>query len=162
MDRDERPDVDSRYQAAVSSSSGQGGWPLTGFLTPDGKPYFGGTYFPPDDRYGRPGFPRVLLSMADAYRHRRAEVDETADSVLSAIEANESFAERAERPGQALLDRMVASILRQFDPQNGGFGAQAKFPHAGALDLLIDTASRPGPQAELAPSRVSAIRSSRP
>src|ERR1700727_2768209 len=90
VDRDERPDVDTRYQAAVSSISGQGGWPLTAFLTPDGKPYFGGTYFPPDDRHGRPGLKRVLLTMAEAFERRRAEVDETAGSVLMAIEHNES------------------------------------------------------------------------
>ena len=71
VDRDERPDVDTRYQAAVSAISGQGGWPLTAFLTPEGKPYFGGTYFPPTDQHGRPGFPRVLLTMAEAFQKRR-------------------------------------------------------------------------------------------
>ena len=71
VDRDERPDVDARYQAAVSAISGQGGWPLTAMLTPDGRPFFGGTYFPPGDRYGRPGFGRVLLTMAQAWRDRR-------------------------------------------------------------------------------------------
>ena len=71
VDRDERPDVDTRYQAAVSAISGQGGWPLTAFLTPDGKPYFGGTYFPPEDRHGRPSFQRVLLTMAEAFENRR-------------------------------------------------------------------------------------------
>ena len=76
VDRDERPDVDTRYQAAVSAISGQGGWPLTAFLTPDGRPYFGGTYFPPDERYGRPSFQRVLLAMADAYANRREEVED--------------------------------------------------------------------------------------
>ena len=78
VDRDERPDVDARYQAAVSAISGQGGWPLTAFLTPDGRPYFGGTYFPPDDRYGRPGFGRVLTAMAQVWRERRDEALETA------------------------------------------------------------------------------------
>src|SRR5881392_946498 len=68
VDRDERPDIDSRYQAAVQAISSQGGWPLTAFLTPDGKPFFGGTYFPPDDQLGRPGFPRVLLTMAEAFQ----------------------------------------------------------------------------------------------
>ena len=91
VDRDERPDVDTRYQAAVSAISGQGGWPLTAFLTPEGKPYFGGTYFPPEDRHGRPSFQRVLLTMAEAFLNRRAEVDESAGSVMNAIEHNESF-----------------------------------------------------------------------
>ena len=78
VDRDERPDVDSRYQSAVSAISGQGGWPLTAFLTPDGKPFFGGTYFPPDDAMGRPGFRRILLAIAEAFKSRRAEVDSSA------------------------------------------------------------------------------------
>ena len=150
VDRDERPDVDTRYQAAVSSISGQGGWPLTAFLTGEGKPFFGGTYFPPEDRYGRPGFPRVLASMAEAYRRRRDEVDESAESVMLAIEHNESFSGRAGDLGEPLLERIIESILRQFDPRNGGFGAQPKFPHPAALDLLIDASTRPGPQAERA------------
>ena len=144
VDRDERPDVDSRYQAAVASISGQSGWPLTVFLTPDGKPFFGGTYFPPEDRYGRPGFPRVLRSMAEAYQSRRDEVLESAESVQGAIEHNETFAGRAGEPGQALLDKIIESMLRQFDPRHGGFGSQPKFPHPAALDLLIDAATRPG------------------
>jgi hypothetical protein len=86
VDRDERPDVDARYQAAVSAISGQGGWPLTAFLTPDGRPYFGGTYFPRDDRYSRPGFGRVLLALAQVWRERRDEALETASSVMAAIE----------------------------------------------------------------------------
>ena len=76
VDRDERPDIDSRYQAAVSAISGQGGWPLTAFLTSDGRPFFGGTYFPPDERWGRPGFKRMLESIAAAYRERHGEVME--------------------------------------------------------------------------------------
>jgi len=78
VDRDERPDVDSRYQSAISAISGQGGWPLTAFLTPDGKPFFGGTYFPPEDAMGRPGFKRILASIAEAFKTRRAEVDTSA------------------------------------------------------------------------------------
>src|SRR6202046_460530 len=91
VDRDERPDVDTRYQAAVSSISGQGGWPLTAILTPDGRPYFGGTYFPPDDRYGRPGFGRVLLTMFQVWRERRDEALESAASVMGGIETEEGF-----------------------------------------------------------------------
>src|SRR3954447_8251648 len=78
VDRDERPDIDSRYQAAISAMTGQGGWPLTGFLTPDGRPFFGGTYFPPSDGYGRPSFKRVLLTLADAFKQKRSDVDEQA------------------------------------------------------------------------------------
>jgi uncharacterized protein YyaL (SSP411 family) len=142
VDRDERPDVDARYQAAVSAISGQGGWPLTAFLTPDGKPYFGGTYFPPDERYGRPSFQRVLLTMADAFANKRADVEESAASVLRAIEHNEGFSGRAGNPGAELVEKLIASAISQSDGRNGGFGSQPKFPHPGALDLLIDAAGR--------------------
>ena len=91
VDRDERPDVDARYQAAVQAISGQGGWPLTAFLTPDGHPYFGGTYFPNDERYGRPGFGRVLQTMAQVWKERREEALESASSVMAAIEQSETF-----------------------------------------------------------------------
>src|SRR5512146_2937734 len=83
VDRDERPDIDSRYQVAVSAISGQGGWPLTAFLIPDGKPFYGGTYFPPDDNYGRPSFKRVLLAISDAYQNKNADVTEQAQMVES-------------------------------------------------------------------------------
>ncbi len=150
VERDERPDVDTRYQAAVASISGQGGWPLTGFLTPDGRPYFGGSYFPPEERYGRPSFERVLRSMADAFRHRRAEVEESAGSVMIAIEQSESFSGPAGEPGEPLLQKTIASIVGQFDVRNGGFGSQPKFPHPAVLDLLIDTATRLGSHAQKA------------
>ena len=142
VDRDERPDVDTRYQAAVSSISGQGGWPLTAFLTPEGKPFFGGTYFPPADQHGRPGFQRVLLTMAEAFQNRRNEVNESAASVVAAIEHNESFLGRAGNPGPELVAKLVGSALQQFDARSGGFGSQPKFPHSGAIDLLLDVSSR--------------------
>jgi uncharacterized protein len=140
VDRDERPDVDARYQAAVSAMSGQGGWPLTAILTPDGRPYFGGTYFPPDDRYGRPGFGRVLLTMAQAWHDRREEALESAGSVMAAIEQNESFSGRDGELTLGLVDKIAASALNQFDARHGGFGAQPKFPHSAALDLLLEVA----------------------
>lgn len=140
VDRDERPDVDARYQAAVSAISGQGGWPLTAFLTPDGRPYFGGTYFPPDDRFGRPGFGRVLETMAQVWRDRREEALESASSVMAAIEHNESFSARGAELSLALVDKIAGAILSQFDPRNGGFGSQPKFPHPAALDLLLEVA----------------------
>jgi uncharacterized protein len=141
VDRDERPDVDARYQAAVSAISGQGGWPLTAFLTPDGRPYFGGTYIPRDDRYGRPGIGRVLTAMANVWRERRDEALETAGSVMAAIEHNESFSGRSGAFSPALVEKITNAILAQFDPYNGGFGSQPKFPHPTALDLLLQAAS---------------------
>src|SRR5580658_9097504 len=140
VDRDERPDVDARYQAAVSAISGQGGWPLTAILPPDGRPFFGGTYFPASERYGRPGFGRVLLTMADAWRDRREEALESAGSVMAAIEQNESFSGRSGELTLALVDKIAGSALKQFDTRNGGFGSQPKFPHPSALDLLLEVA----------------------
>ena len=137
VDRDERPDVDARYQSAVAAITGQGGWPLTVFLTPAGHPYFGGTYIPPDNRYGRPGFPSVLTTLAEVWRTRRDEALETAASAMAAIEHNESFSGRGGELSLALTDKIAASIHKQFDPRHGGFGAQPKFPHPGALDLLL-------------------------
>ena len=144
VDRDERPDVDARYQSAVSAISGQGGWPLTGFLTPDGRPYFGGTYFPRDDRYGRPGFGRVLLTMANVWRERRDEALESAGSIMAAIEHNESFSGRGGELTPAISEKLAASVLASFDPRNGGFGSQPKFPHPAALDLLLHLATNRG------------------
>ena len=144
VDSDERPDVDARYQAAVSAISGQGGWPLTAFLTPDGRPYYGGTYIPREDRYGRPGIGRVLLAMAQAWRERRDEALETAGSVMAAIEQNESFSGRGGALNLALVEKITQSIVSQFDPRNGGFGSQPKFPHPAALDLLLQFAMSRG------------------
>ncbi len=146
VDRDERPDIDSRYQVAVSSISGQGGWPLTAFLTPDGKPFYGGTYFPPDDHYGRPSFKRVLLSISHAYREKNDDVREQAKMVEGAISQAESFAGKGGEFSPAVIEAIVKSALQMFDPQNGGFGSAPKFPHPSALDLLIDQYVRSGDQ----------------
>src|SRR5271165_5586136 len=137
VDRDERPDIDSRYQAAVQAVSGQGGWPLTAFLTPDGKPFYGGTYFPPQDGYGRPSFRRVLLSIANAYAEKHGDVVEQAKMVESAIAQSESFAGKDGRVSASVIAAIQTSAFRMFDPENGGFGQAPKFPHPSALDLLI-------------------------
>ncbi|MGD0271085.1 MAG: thioredoxin domain-containing protein [Candidatus Sulfotelmatobacter sp.] len=138
VDRDERPDIDSRYQAAVSAVSGQGGWPLTAFLTPDGKPFYGGTYFPPVDGYGRPGFKRVLTSIANAYKEKNGEVVEQAKMVESAIAQAESFAGKSGRVSAGIIDAIEKSAFGMFDAEHGGFGQAPKFPHPSALDLLIE------------------------
>jgi hypothetical protein len=143
VDRDERPDIDSRYQIAVSSLSGQGGWPLTAFLTPDGKPFYGGTYFPPADGYGRPSFKRVLLSIAAAYREKKGEVFEQAGLVESAIARAESFSGGG-KVSPTVIDAIVESAQKMFDSVNGGFGGAPKFPHPAALDLLMDQYVRTG------------------
>src|SRR5271165_6950617 len=142
VDRDERPDIDSRYQAAVQTVSGQGGWPLTAFLTPEGKPFYGGTYFPPQDGYGRPSFRRVLLSIANAYAEKHGDVVEQAKMVESAIAQSESFAGKDGRVSASVIAAIQTSAFRMFDPQHGGFGQAPKFPHPSALDLLIERYAR--------------------
>lgn len=144
VDRDERPDIDSRYQVAVSAVSGQGGWPLTAFLTPDGKPFYGGTYFPPDDQYGRPSFRRVLLSISDAYREKNGDVAEQAKLVEGAITQAESLAAGKGEVSADTIDAIVQSALKMFDARNGGFGHAPKFPHPAMLDLLIEQYVRTG------------------
>src|SRR6476469_8074898 len=144
VDRDERPDIDSRYQAAVSAISGQGGWPLTAFLTPDGKPFFGGTYFPPSDQYGRPSFKRVLVAISNAYHEKNGEVVEQAKMVENALCHSESFAGHTAEFSPSVIDAILKSVLGMFDAVNGGFGSAPKFPHPSALDLLIDQYARSG------------------
>jgi uncharacterized protein YyaL (SSP411 family) len=142
VDRDERPEIDSRYQAAVSAVSGQGGWPLTAFLTPDGKPFYGGTYFPPNDGYGRPSFKRVLLSIAHAYKEKNGDVVEQAKMVESAIAQADSFAGRGGRVSASIIAAIQRSAFNMFDAEHGGFGQAPKFPHPSALDLLIERYTR--------------------
>jgi uncharacterized protein len=137
VDRDERPDVDSRYQTAVQAISGQGGWPLTAFLTPEGKPFYAGTYFPPQDYQGRPSFRRVLLTLAQAFRERHGEVLESAESVMDAISRAESFAGKSGSLRPELIASMVESAVKLFDAEHGGFGSAPKFPHPSAMDLLM-------------------------
>ena len=142
VDRDERPDVDSRYQAAVSALSGQGGWPLTAFLTPEGKPFFGGTYFPPDDHYGRPGLKRVLAAIAEAYKNQHGEVTQQAEQVMAAIARAEGFRRRTEGFSPAILEKIVESAAKLFDAEHGGFGSSPKFPHPAVMDLIIHQYSK--------------------
>jgi uncharacterized protein YyaL (SSP411 family) len=138
VDRDERPDVDARYQSAVSAISGQGGWPLTGFLLPDGKPFFGGTYFPPEDQMGRPGFRRILLAVADSYRNKRAELVRAANHLADAVAHAEVFTGARAEFDHSIVDAQIASVTKQFDIKNGGFGSAPKFPHSAVIDLVLE------------------------
>ncbi|HJT69412.1 MAG TPA: thioredoxin domain-containing protein, partial [Terriglobales bacterium] len=138
VDRDERPDIDSRYQVSVQAISGQGGWPLTGFLTPDGRPFYGGTYFPPHDHYGRPSFRRVLLAISDAFREKKGDVLEQAGLVEGAIAHAESFTGKTGELSPKVIQEIVESAVKMFDETYGGFGNAPKFPHPSILDLLID------------------------
>jgi uncharacterized protein len=138
VDRDERPDVDARYQSAISAISGQGGWPLTAFLTPEGKPFFGGTYFPPEDAMGRPGFKRILLGVAESFKTRRTEVDTSAQALEEAVAKAEAFRTARGEFDAGVVDAVIESALSMFDEKHGGFGQAPKFPHASATDLLLE------------------------
>jgi uncharacterized protein YyaL (SSP411 family) len=137
VDRDERPDIDARYQVAVSALTGQGGWPLTAFLTPDGKPFFGGTYFPPDDRGGRPGMRRLLEAIAHNYRTQRDQIHQNAVKIAEALGEVEHFKQGEEAADEKVVKAIVQSVGGMFDAQNGGFGSAPKFPHPAAIDLLL-------------------------
>jgi uncharacterized protein YyaL (SSP411 family) len=143
VDRDERPDVDSRYQSAVTAISGQGGWPLTAFLTPDGKPFFGGTYFPPEDTMGRPGFKRVLLGVADAFEKRRADIDKSAQTLEEAIAKAEIFHGAQGEFDPSVIEAIVEASVKLFDSTHGGFGHAPKFPHSSTIELLFERAKWP-------------------
>jgi uncharacterized protein YyaL (SSP411 family) len=141
VDRDERPDVDVRYQRAVSAISGQGGWPLTAFLTPEGDVFYGGTYFPPDDRFGRPGFKSVLTQVAGYYRDQRGSVMESAQRLGKVMDEAASVEAKPGDVTQELVNGGVDKMVQEFDAAHGGFGRAPKFPHPGALEILLRRAS---------------------
>ncbi|MFH1651552.1 MAG: thioredoxin domain-containing protein [Chloroflexota bacterium] len=136
VDREERPDLDTIYMEAVQSMTGRGGWPLTVFLTPDGKPFYGGTYFPPEDRQGLAGFPRILSTVAGAYRDRRGEIDRAAEGIAGALATNVPGGASGEL-SVAILDQAYAMLKPDFDWENGGFGGAPKFPQPMALEFLL-------------------------
>ncbi len=142
VDREERPDVDGVYMQAVQGMTGHGGWPMTVFLTPDGVPYYGGTYFPPSDRQGMPGFPRVLRAAADAYRVRRIEILSAAERMREALAPPRLGA--GEEASVAQLDAAAAALRDMTEPEHGGFGGAPKFPHPMALDLMLRRFRRTG------------------
>ncbi|MDQ3754639.1 MAG: thioredoxin domain-containing protein, partial [Acidobacteriota bacterium] len=144
VDREERPDVDQIYMNAVQMMLGHGGWPLTVFLTPELVPFYGGTYFPPEDRHNIPGFPRVLLGVAEAYRSRPAEIAETATNVLAELRRMGETRESGEAMTTALLDAAFQGLARNYDRRHGGFGSAPKFPVAMNLEFLLRYHRRTG------------------
>jgi len=136
VDRDERPDVDTRYQRAVQAMTGQGGWPLTAFLLPDGQVFYGGTYFPPDGKYGRPGFRSVLQQVLAVYRGQPDRVREQALAIRRVLSEQLDEAVPGE-VGEATLTDATERIAARFDFRHGGFGTQPKFPHPAAVAFLL-------------------------
>ena len=144
VDREERPDLDQIYMNAVQMMTHHGGWPMTVFLTPEGVPFYGGTYFPPQDRFNMPGFPRVLISVAEAYRDRPDDVVETGTSLLDELRRLSEPSGSDLPVDKELLDAAYAGMVRSYDFTNGGFGGAPKFPPAMALEFLLRTYSRTG------------------
>ncbi|HEV1997377.1 MAG TPA: thioredoxin domain-containing protein, partial [Candidatus Dormibacteraeota bacterium] len=136
VDREERPDLDSIYMSAVQQLTGSGGWPMTVFLTPELKPFFGGTYFPPEPRYGMPGFVQLMEAVIDAYRNRREEVELSAGRLTETI-SSELAGARGGAHDRRVLDDAVRGLQEVFDEARGGFGGAPKFPQAMALDFLL-------------------------
>ncbi|HEY6231537.1 MAG TPA: thioredoxin domain-containing protein [Pyrinomonadaceae bacterium] len=142
VDREERPDLDQIYMSAVQMMTHHGGWPMTVFLTPEGVPFYAGIYFPPEDRYNMPGFPRVLISLADAYRERPDDIKQTAESVLDQLKRSTDTSESGAELNPELLDAAFNGIVKNYDATNGGFGGAPKFPPAMTLEFLLHTYHR--------------------
>jgi uncharacterized protein len=153
VDREERPDIDSIYMQAVQAMTGHGGWPLTVFLTPDGRPYFGGTYFPPTDRHGMPAFRRVIRAMSDAYRTRRAAVDDTTERLREIYDASIRTPDGATSLSPTLLERAYRGFAQAYDVRRAGFGGAPKFPPSMSLDFLLTYAARTGTEYALVMAR---------
>ena len=144
VDREERPDVDSVYMQALQAMTGRGGWPMTMFLTPEGKPFFGGTYYPPEDRDGSAGFPRILQAVATAYRQQRGDVAKSADEVVRRLHQMTDVPPAREPLTADLLSQAAQRISQGFDPEHGGFGTAPKFPQPLLLELLLRIHHRTG------------------
>ena len=149
VDREERPDIDSIYMSAVQALTRGGGWPMTVFLTPDGAPFYGGTYFPPVPSRGMPSFQQVLLSLADAYENRRDEVSRSAESVREYLQTTTGAALPKTAVGPELLDKAAESLMSELDRRFGGFGGAPKFPQAMNLEVLLRHYHRTGDRAAL-------------
>jgi len=161
VDREERPDVDAIYMQAVQAMTGHGGWPMTVFLTPALEPFWGGTYFPPQDRHGIPSFRRVLSAVSDAWRNRPDDVQRVAASMREMYTAS---AERARASGSLsddLLERATRGLLAQLDHEHGGFGDAPKFPQAMAMEFLLQRWARTGNEAALEAARFTFQRMAR-
>ncbi|HEY6064662.1 MAG TPA: thioredoxin domain-containing protein [Thermoanaerobaculia bacterium] len=137
VDREERPDVDDVYMTAVQTMTGSGGWPLSLFLTPEGRPFHGGTYYPPEDRYGRPGFPALLGAIAEAWKTRRGDLESSAGRLVDHLDLAAHAPAGGPEVGAGPLDKAARALAAEFDPRSGGFGGAPKFPPAMRIEFLI-------------------------
>ncbi|MGW1049973.1 thioredoxin domain-containing protein [Streptomyces sp. NPDC002521] len=149
VDREERPDVDAVYMEAVQAATGQGGWPMTVFLTPDAEPFYFGTYFPPAPRHGMPSFPQVLEGVRQAWDTRRDEVAEVAGKIVRDLSQREISHQGAQPPGEQELAQALLGLTREYDPQRGGFGGAPKFPPSMVLEFLLRQHARTGAEGAL-------------
>jgi uncharacterized protein len=137
VDREERPDLDEIYMNAVQMLTGRGGWPMTVFLTPEGKPFFGGTYFPPEDRHGMPGFPRILKAVAEAYHNRKNDVNQSVEQIHAAMSRLARVGESQRTFDPEIVVKSAERLAQAYDPEHGGFGQAPKFPNAGVYELYL-------------------------
>jgi len=137
VDREERPDLDEIYMSAVQMLTQRGGWPMTMFLTPDRQPFYGGTYFPPEDRGGMPGFPRVLIGVNQAYRERPLDVEKSVAQILNALQQMSESTQTDKTFSQTIIADSAAKVARAYDTDNGGLGQAPKFPNAGVYELFL-------------------------
>ncbi|MFC8841945.1 thioredoxin domain-containing protein [Streptomyces griseoincarnatus] len=149
VDREERPDVDAVYMEAVQAATGQGGWPMTVFLTPDAEPFYFGTYFPPAPRHGMPSFRQVLEGVRQAWQERRDEVGEVAGKITRDLAGRELSVGGDEMPGEQELAQALLGLTREYDPQRGGFGGAPKFPPSMVIEFLLRHHARTGAEGAL-------------
>ena len=149
VDREERPDLDAIYMEAVQAMTQHGGWPMTVFLTPEGKPFYGGTYFPPTPRYGMPSFPQLLNAIADAWRNRRRELESAGERMVDVLNRSSALGPAEAELTPDVLNRAWHGMLRSHDRTEGGFGGAPKFPQPMNLDFLLQSYLRTGDQTTL-------------
>ncbi|MFD5568294.1 thioredoxin domain-containing protein [Streptomyces cadmiisoli] len=161
VDREERPDVDAVYMEAVQAATGQGGWPMTVFLTPDAEPFYFGTYFPPAPRHGMPSFRQVLEGVSTAWRERREEVTDVAGKIVRDLAGREVGFGGTEAPGEEELAQALLGLTREYDPQRGGFGGAPKFPPSMVVEFLLRHHARTGSEGALQMARDTCERMAR-
>jgi len=137
VDREERPDLDEIYMNAVQMLTGRGGWPMTVFLTPEGKPFYGGTYFPPEDRYGVPGFPKILQGVANAYREKPKDVERSVEQILAALQRMSLSTESQQPFSSDIIGQSAEQLAQAYDTDHGGLGKAPKFPNVGVYELFL-------------------------